>query len=53
MTLYQCPSCDTRTLGDQRCDDCNTWMQAVGIGGLCPCCDEPIIVTELTQGGDR
>jgi hypothetical protein len=52
MTLYQCPSCDSRTLGDQRCVDCNTWMQAVGIGGLCPSCDEPVTVTELTQGGD-
>jgi hypothetical protein len=51
-TVYMCPSCETRYLGEQRCDDCNTWMRAVGIGGLCPCCDEPITVTELTQGGD-
>ena len=52
MTVYQCPSCDTRTLGEQRCEDRNTWMRAVGIGGLCPCCDEPVTVNELTQGGD-
>jgi len=53
MTVYQCPTCDTRALGQQRCDDCNTWTEAVGIGGLCPCCDEPITVTELTPGGHR
>jgi hypothetical protein len=51
MTVYACDSCDTRALGTQRCDDCNSWMRAVGVGGLCPCCDEPVTVAELTEGG--
>jgi len=34
-------------LGDQRCDDCGTFMRAVGIGGLCPSCDEPHTIDEL------
>lgn len=53
MTVYICDTCYTRSLGHQRCDDCNTFMRAAGIGGLCPCCDEPITVEELIQGGDR
>ena len=44
---YQCPSCEARFLGSQRCDDCNTWARRLGPGGPCPCCDEPIAVTEL------
>lgn len=52
VTVYQCPTCEARTIGRQRCDDCNTFMRALGTGGLCPCCDEPISIQELTQGGD-
>src|SRR5580658_7636104 len=51
MTVYTCDGCDARALGEQRCDECNTWMRAVGVGGLCPCCDAPVAVTELTEGG--
>ena len=51
VTVYVCDNCDTRALGEQRCPDCNTFMRAAGIGGLCPCCDEPIAVAELTEGG--
>lgn len=46
-TVYECPACDTRYLGEQRCDDCNTWCRRLGPGGLCPCCDEPITIEEL------
>jgi hypothetical protein len=46
-TVYSCPDCDARYLGSQRCDDCNTWCRRLGPGGLCPCCDEPISVTDL------
>lgn len=47
-TVYTCPDCDHRALGEQRCEDCGTFMTKVGIGGLCPCCDEPITIEELT-----
>ncbi|HEX9506418.1 MAG TPA: M15 family metallopeptidase [Acidimicrobiia bacterium] len=46
-TVYACPNCETRYLGEQRCDECNTWCRRVGPGGLCPCCDEPVAVTDL------
>lgn len=46
-TVYVCPSCDTRYLAQQRCDECNTWCRRLGPGGLCPCCDEPIAVADL------
>jgi rRNA maturation protein Nop10 len=46
-TVYQCDSCGARTLGEQRCDDCGTFMRRAGLGGLCPCCDEPITVEEI------
>ena len=46
-TVYTCPDCDARYLGEQRCDDCNTWCRRLGPGGLCPCCDEPIAITDL------
>jgi hypothetical protein len=47
MTVYECGSCGTRALGYQRCDECNSFMRAVGIGGNCPACDAPISVSEL------
>jgi len=46
-TVYQCPICEARLIGEQRCDDCNTWARRIGPGAACPCCDEPIAVTEL------
>lgn len=47
ITVYECGHCGTRALGQQRCDECSTFMQRVGIGGTCPSCDEPIAITEL------
>jgi predicted nucleic acid-binding Zn ribbon protein len=46
-TVYECPSCDTRYLGVQRCSDCGVFCRRVGPGGLCPHCDEPVTVTDL------
>jgi hypothetical protein len=48
-TVYECPDCDARYLGDQRCDECNTWCRRVGPGGSCPCCDEPVAVADLVS----
>ena len=48
-TVYACPTCDTRQLGDQYCRDCNTFMHNIGTGGHCPCCDEPITTNELLE----
>lgn len=46
-TVYQCDSCDTRSLGEQRCENCGIFMRRIGFGGLCPCCEEPVAAIEL------
>ena len=48
-SIYECPDCESRYLGTQRCDDCNTFCKKLGTGGACPCCDELITIEELTQ----
>ena len=47
VTVYECDTCGTRAVGEQRCDDCGTFMRRVGLGGDCPHCDEPVAVTDL------
>jgi hypothetical protein len=46
-TVYQCPECDSRYLGEQYCHDCGRFCVRVGPGGLCPACDEPVAVQDL------
>ncbi|MHB8457023.1 MAG: hypothetical protein ACYDBS_04955, partial [Acidimicrobiales bacterium] len=46
-TVYLCPNCDTRLLGEQYCESCHTFAQKLGPGAECPCCSEPISITEL------
>jgi hypothetical protein len=48
-TVYQCPSCEARFLGEQYCEDCHSFARRLGPGGTCPCCDEPISILELMQ----
>jgi len=48
-TLYQCPECETRYLGEQWCHDCSTPCQRLGPGGICPGCEEMITIEELTE----
>lgn len=49
-TVYACPDCDTRYLGQQRCADCNTFATRLGPGGPCPDCDSLITREELRAG---
>jgi hypothetical protein len=46
-TLYECPICQERFLGERRCEDCNRFCRALGLGGQCPECDAPILLTDL------
>ena len=48
-TVYECPDCAARYLGQQRCADCNTFCRRIGAGGFCPHCDEPVALDELAQ----
>jgi len=47
ITVYECPTCDTRTLGQQWCQDCTRPCQRIGAGGTCPHCDEPVAISDL------
>jgi hypothetical protein len=54
-TIYECPSCETRYLGEQRCPDCALFCRKLGPGAPCPHCDEPILLADLLlgmEGGD-
>lgn len=51
-TVYECPLCGERALGERRCPNCNRFRRTLGLGGLCPGCDEPILIADLLgQGG--
>ena len=45
--VYQCPECDARLLGQQRCDDCGVFMKRLGPGGACPHCEEAVAFADL------
>jgi hypothetical protein len=47
QTVYACPDCEQRFLGERRCPDCNKFCRRLGLGGLCLHCDEPLLVAEL------
>jgi hypothetical protein len=46
-TIYECGRCGERVLGERRCDNCNLFARAVGVGGSCPECDSPILLEDL------
>ena len=45
-TVYECPACEARQIGEQRCE-CGSFMRRLGQGGYSPCCAEVITVEEL------
>lgn len=49
ITVYQCPQCDARNLGQQWCHDCNTPCARLDLGGLCPHCDEPVAISDIIE----
>jgi ribosomal protein L32 len=46
-TLYECPRCGERFVGERRCSDCGLFGRALGLGGHCPDCDQPILLADL------
>lgn len=46
-TVYECPECEARLLGAQRCEECNRFCRALGLGGTCPDCDAVILLADL------
>lgn len=51
LTVYECPSCGERRVGERRCPDCNLYSRAVGLGGHCPECDTPLLLVDLLGEG--
>ena len=47
QTIYACPDCDERFVGQRRCDDCGVFCRAIGLGGTCPDCDAVIVLRDL------
>ena len=46
--VYECPECEARYLGSQRCPDCGTFCRRLpGPGGPCPHCGEPVALSDL------
>ena len=53
LTVYECGACADRAVGEQYCENCQTFMRRVGLGGPCPHCDETVAVTDLVAGLDK
>jgi hypothetical protein len=49
QTVYECPGCEQRLLGEQRCPDCGIFARRIGSGGPCPHCAEPVAIADLFQ----
>jgi hypothetical protein len=46
-TVYECTACDARYLGEKRCSECNRFCRALGLGGACQDCEQPILLSDL------
>lgn len=47
--VYECPECDTRYLGEQRCSACGLFCKRLGPGGYCHGCGDIVTVDELLE----
>lgn len=48
-TVYECGVCGERLVGQQRCAQDNVFGHAIGLGGSCPECDQPILLADLLE----
>jgi len=48
-TLYECSVCGERSVGERRCQECNVFKRALGLGGQCTECEQPILLAELLE----
>ena len=49
--FYECSGCGERFVGVRRCEHCNLYCRAVGVGGSCPECDTPVLIDDLLGAG--
>ena len=50
-TIYECGGCGEQFVGVRRCESCNLFCRAIGVGGSCPECDTPVLVGDLLGEG--
>ncbi len=48
-TVYECSVCSERQVGERRCAQDNVYCRALGLGGRCGECDEPILLADLLE----
>jgi len=48
-TIYECPNCQERFVGERRCQTCGHFCRSAGLGGHCPECDQPILLADLLE----
>ena len=46
-TVYECPACQERLLGERRCPDCTLMCRKLGLGGECRGCADILTLGEL------
>jgi predicted RNA-binding Zn-ribbon protein involved in translation (DUF1610 family) len=46
-TVYECPSCGERSVGQRRCAECNLFSRTIGLGGHCPEREAPVLLVDL------
>jgi hypothetical protein len=50
-TIYECGGCGERFIGERRCENCNLFCGALGVGGSCPECNTPVLLDDLLGEG--
>ena len=53
QTVYECPSCEQRLLGERHCPDCQLFCRTLGLGGRCADCATIILLDELLALGGK
>lgn len=48
-TIYECPNCQERFVGERRCQSCRLFCRSIGLGAHCPECDQPILLSDLLE----
>ena len=48
-TVYECSVCGERQVGERRCAQDNVFCRALGLGGHCTECEEPILLADLLE----
>ena len=50
-TVYECPSCGERFLGERRCPEHHLYARSLGLGGNCGDCDAIVLLVDLLGEG--